>query len=73
MAISNQWYSQAFIKHPMHLKTSIDENISCFEGVEPSRQASATVIRSIRTTPGRPVDPRVRVRVRVFRVRVRVD
>ncbi|KAJ7195892.1 hypothetical protein GGX14DRAFT_403624 [Mycena pura] len=40
-------------------------------GDKPSRHASADVIRSIRTTRGQPVDPRVWVRV--FRVRVRVD
>ncbi|KAJ7433072.1 hypothetical protein B0H11DRAFT_2377094 [Mycena galericulata] len=60
MATGSQWYSQAVVNHLMHLKTLI--------GVEPSRQASACVIRSIRTTREQPVD-----RVRVLRVRVRVD
>ncbi|KAJ7429686.1 hypothetical protein B0H11DRAFT_2211971 [Mycena galericulata] len=63
MATGSQWYFQAVVNHLMHLKTSI--------GVEPSRQASACVIRSIRTTREQPVGPRVRVRV--LRVRVRVD
>lgn len=71
IATSYQWYSQAFIKHLIHLKTSIGEHISCFEGIEPSRQASARPIRSNRTTREQPVNPRVGVRV--FRVRVRVD
>ncbi|KAJ7924646.1 hypothetical protein B0H13DRAFT_2266654 [Mycena leptocephala] len=40
-------------------------------GVEPSRQASAGLIRSIRTTRRQPVDPRGGVRV--FRVRVHAN
>jgi hypothetical protein len=43
-------YSQALFKHLMHSNISISGCISCFEGVEPSRQASAGLIRSIRTT-----------------------
>jgi hypothetical protein len=66
---SCQWYSQALVKHLMHSNISISGCISCFEGVEPSRQASAGLIRSIRTTRRQPVDPRGGVRV--FRVRVR--
>jgi hypothetical protein len=61
----------SFVKHLSHLKTSISEQISCFEDVEPSRQSSASMIQSIRTTREQPVDPQIRVRV--FRVRVRVD
>jgi hypothetical protein len=68
---SCQWYSQALVKHLMHLNISISGCITCFEGVEPSRQASAGLIRSIRTTRRQPVDPLVGVRV--FRVRVRVN
>ncbi|KAJ7939297.1 hypothetical protein B0H13DRAFT_1851027 [Mycena leptocephala] len=56
-ATSHKLYSQASVKLLMHSKVPIIGHISCFEGVEGARQASAVLIRSIRTTRGQPVDP----------------